>query len=90
MDNLLEARLNNLNDEELVDELAAAHEEMRHTKEAEKADSAVQEAKLEYDTARAPFAEKISYMKRYVKVLNSICKMREIHLKIKPTTEELE
>ena len=78
--NILESKVNELTDAELIDEIAAVYEESRAVKEAQGSDPAVQQAESTLQTARAPFVSRISYLKRYAKALINIAKLRELKL----------
>lgn len=83
---LLEAKVNQFTDAELIEEIAAVYEESRAVKEAQAADSAVQEAITALEEAKAPFVGRISYLKKYAKALINIAKLRELKL----VTREIE
>ena len=83
VNNSLEATVNALSDAEIINELAAVHNQMKVVKEMEDEDEGVILAKETLAEEKAPYTERLTYLKKYAKAIFAVCKARGLRLKIK-------
>lgn len=88
MAQVIEAKINNMTDEEVAKELAAVYNQMKIVKEMEEEDQGVIDAREALTLEKAPYTDKMSRLKKYAKAIHAVCKYRGIILSIKGDTND--